>query len=39
MAKAQAAYGPAICRDWDKAISRMQERPNWLEHCMGGMHK
>jgi len=32
--KAQGAYGPAITRDLERAIERLQHRQDWLEHCM-----
>ena len=32
--KAQGAYGDAIARDLERAIERLQNRPNWLERCM-----
>ena len=32
--KAQGAYGEAIARDLERAIERLQNRPNWLERCM-----
>lgn len=32
--KAQGAYGEAITRDLDRAIERLQNRPDWLERCM-----
>lgn len=32
--KAQGAYGDAIARDLDRAIERLQNRPDWLERCM-----
>lgn len=34
VAKAETAYGPAIRRDMEKAIERMQNRADWLERCM-----
>jgi len=34
VAKAETAYGPAIRRDLDKAIERLQRRDDWLERCM-----
>ncbi|MDP1635594.1 MAG: nucleotidyl transferase AbiEii/AbiGii toxin family protein [Gallionellaceae bacterium] len=34
VAKAETAYGPAIRRDLDKAIERLQSRDDWLERCM-----
>lgn len=32
--KAQGAYGEAIARDLERAIARLQNRPDWLERCM-----
>lgn len=32
--KAQGAYGEAIARDLQRAIERLQNRPDWLERCM-----
>ena len=32
--KAQGAYGPAVSRDLERAIDRLQHRQDWLEHCM-----
>ena len=32
--KAQEAYGTAIARDLERAIERLQNRPDWLERCM-----
>lgn len=32
--KAQGAYGEAIARDLERAIERLQNRPDWLERCM-----
>lgn len=32
--KAQEAYGTAIARDLERAIVRLQNRPDWLERCM-----
>ena len=32
--KAQGAYGPAVTRDLERAIDRLQHRQDWLEHCM-----
>ncbi len=32
--KAQGAYGETIARDLERAIERLQNRPNWLERCM-----
>lgn len=32
--KAQSAYGEAIARDLERAIARLQNRPDWLERCM-----
>jgi len=34
VAKAEAAYGEAICKDLNKAIERMLDRHGWLERCM-----
>ena len=34
VAKAETAYGQAICRDLGKAIQRLQDRQDWLERCM-----
>ena len=34
MAKAGAAYGPAVQRDLARAIDKLQSRPDWLERCM-----
>ena len=34
VAKAEQAYGKAIIRDLDKAISKLLSRSNWLERCM-----
>lgn len=34
VAKAETAYGPAIRRDLDKAIERLQSRDDWLQRCM-----
>jgi hypothetical protein len=36
-AKAEQAYGPAITRDLEKAIDRLQKRKGWLERCMQAM--
>lgn len=36
-AKAEQAYGPAIVRDLEKAIDRLQNRAGWLERCMQAM--
>ncbi len=33
VAKAEGAYGDAICRDLQRAIDRMAERTGWLERC------
>ena len=32
--KAQGAYGESITRDLERAIERLQNRPDWLERCM-----
>lgn len=32
--KTQGAYGESITRDLDRAIERLQNRPDWLERCM-----
>ena len=32
--KAQGAYGDAIARDLERAIERLQNRPDWLVRCM-----
>lgn len=32
--KAEAAYGPSIRCDLEKALKRLQERNDWLERCM-----
>ena len=32
--KAQGAYGETIARDLERAIERLQNRPDWLERCM-----
>lgn len=32
--KAQGAYGEAIARDLERAIERLQNRPDWLERCL-----
>jgi len=32
--KAQGAYGESITRDLDRAIERLENRPDWLERCM-----
>ena len=32
--KAQGAYGPAVTRDLERAIERLQHRQDWLERCM-----
>lgn len=34
VAKAETAYGQAICCDLGKAIQRLQDRQDWLERCM-----
>jgi hypothetical protein len=31
--KAEQAYGPSVRSDLQKAIERMEARPEWLEHC------
>lgn len=35
--KAEAAYGLAIARDLERAIDKLQTRPDWLERCMRAM--
>jgi Nucleotidyl transferase AbiEii toxin, Type IV TA system len=35
--KAEGAYGTAIQRDLNKAISKLNEREGWLERCMQAM--
>jgi len=35
--KAEAAYGPAILRDLEKALNRLMNRQGWLERCMQAM--
>lgn len=37
VAKAEGAYGTAIRRDVQKAITRLRERDGWLERCMQTM--
>ena len=37
IAKAEAAYGPAIRVDLEKAIHLLQQRQGWLERCMQAM--
>lgn len=37
IAKAEGAYGQAVRRDLEKAIVRLQERPDWLQRCMQAM--
>jgi len=32
--KTQGAYGESITRDLERAIERLQNRPDWLERCM-----
>lgn len=32
--KAQSAYGETVLRDLERAIERLQNRPDWLERCM-----
>jgi hypothetical protein len=32
--KAETVYGPAIRRDLEKAIERLQSRDDWLERCI-----
>jgi len=32
--KAHGAYGEAVARDLERAIERLQNRPDWLERCM-----
>jgi len=32
--KARGAYGEAVARDLERAIERLQNRPDWLERCM-----
>jgi hypothetical protein len=32
--KAQGAYGEAVARELERAIDRLQNRPDWLERCM-----
>jgi len=37
IAKAEQAYGLSILRDLDKAIARLQTRPDWMDRCMKAM--
>ena len=37
VAKAEQAYGQAICRDLGQAIDKLQTRRDWLERCMQAM--
>ena len=37
VAKAEGAYGASVLRDLAKAISRLRDRPGWLERCMLAM--
>lgn len=37
VAKAEQAYGQSILQDLDKAISRLQTRPDWMDRCMKTM--
>ncbi len=37
VAKAEGAYGTAIRRDLQKAITRLREREGWLDRCMQSM--
>ncbi|MCF7821547.1 MAG: nucleotidyl transferase AbiEii/AbiGii toxin family protein [Mariprofundaceae bacterium] len=37
VAKAEPAYGAAVCHDLESAIQRLQDRPEWLDRCMGVM--
>ena len=37
LAKAESAYGGAICRDLGKAIDRLKNREGWLVRCMQSM--
>lgn len=37
VAKAELAYGQAVCRDLEKAIDKLQTRRDWLERCMQAM--
>ena len=37
VAKAEGAYGQAVCNDLVKAIDRLQERQGWIERCMEAM--
>ena len=37
LAKAEAAYGSAVLRDLEKALTRLMNRPDWLERCMQAM--
>ena len=35
--KAEQAYGKAVIKDIDKAITKLQTRRNWLDRCMKAM--
>jgi hypothetical protein len=37
IAKAEGAYGQAVRADLEKAILRIQQRPDWFERCMQAM--
>lgn len=37
LAKAEAAYGTSVLRDFSKAIERMQTQPEWLPRCLQAM--
>ena len=37
LAKAEGAYGPAILRDFEKALDRLMSRSGWLDRCMQAM--
>ena len=37
IAKAEAAYGAAICLDLHRAIERIQARHGWLERCIAAL--
>lgn len=37
LVKAEAAYGAAILRDLEKALTRLMSRQGWLERCMQAM--
>lgn len=37
VAKAEQAYGLSIRQDLDKAIARLQTRPDWMDRCMKTM--